>query len=80
MPLSGTKIIISNICSKVILSQHCVALRQKKHTLLRFDFDGYGESDGAQEENTVPKMIQDAKAVWDYAHGPRLPVPSPAGA
>ena len=35
--------------------------------VLRFDFDGYGESDGAQEENTVPKMIQDAKAVWDYA-------------
>ena len=37
------------------------------YAVLRFDFDGYGESDGAQEENTVPKMIQDAKAVWDYA-------------
>ena len=36
--------------------------------VLRFDFDGYGESDGAPEGNTVPKMIQDAKAVWDYAN------------
>lgn len=35
--------------------------------VLRFDFDGYGDSDGAQEENTVPRMIQDAEAVWDYA-------------
>ena len=34
--------------------------------VLRFDFDGYGDSDGAEEENTVPKMIEDAKAVWDY--------------
>ena len=37
--------------------------------VLRFDFDGYGDSDGAEEENTVPKMIEDAKAVWDYASG-----------
>lgn len=35
--------------------------------VLRFDFDGYGKSDGAQQENTVPKMIEDAKAVWKYA-------------
>lgn len=40
--------------------------------VLRFDFDGYGESDGAEEENTVPKMIEDAKAVWDYASGLRF--------
>ena len=38
-----------------------------RFAVLRFDFDGYGDSDGAQEENTVPKMIQDAKTVWDYA-------------
>ena len=37
--------------------------------VLRFDFDGYGDSDGAPQDNTVPKMIQDAKAVWDYASG-----------
>ena len=37
--------------------------------VLRFDFDGYGQSDGAQQDNTVPRMVQDAKAVWDYATG-----------
>ena len=35
--------------------------------VLRFDFDGYGKSAGAQQDNTVPKMIEDAKAVWEYA-------------
>ena len=43
-------------------------LQEAGYGVLRFDFDGYGESDGAPEENTVPKMIQDAKAVWDYAN------------
>jgi hypothetical protein len=42
-------------------------LLQAGLAVLRFDFDGYGESDGAEEENTVPKMLQDAQAVWDYA-------------
>ena len=37
------------------------------YTVLRFDFDGYGKSEGAQQDNTVPKMIEDAKAVWEYA-------------
>ena len=37
------------------------------YAVLRFDFDGYGKSEGAQQENTVPKMIEDAKAIWDYA-------------
>ena len=37
------------------------------YAVLRFDFDGYGKSEGAQQENTVPKMIEDAKAVWEYA-------------
>ena len=37
------------------------------YAILRFDFDGYGKSDGLQRDNTVPKMIEDAKAVWDYA-------------
>ena len=41
------------------------------YAVLRFDFDGYGKSEGAQQENTVPKMIEDAKAVWEYAS--RLP-------
>ena len=37
------------------------------YAVLRFDFDGYGKSEGFQRDNTVPKMIEDAKAVWDYA-------------
>ena len=41
------------------------------YAVLRFDFDSYGKSEGAQQENTVPKMIEDAKAVWEYAS--RLP-------
>jgi len=47
------------------------ALTRKGYAVLRFDFDGYGESEGAQEKNTVPGMIDDAMAVWDYAS--RLP-------
>ena len=43
-------------------------LPEAGYGVLRFDFDGYGESDGAPEKNTVPKMIQDAQAVWDYAN------------
>ncbi len=35
--------------------------------VLRFDFDGYGESEGAQQDNTIPRMLEDAKTVWDYA-------------
>lgn len=35
--------------------------------VLRFDFNGYGKSEGAQIANTVPGMIQDAMAVWTYA-------------
>lgn len=37
------------------------------YAVLRFDFDGYGKSEGSQRDNTVQKMIEDAKAVWDYA-------------
>ena len=44
-------------------------LVEQGYAVLRFDFDGYGESEGAQQENTVPKMIEDAKAVWEYASG-----------
>lgn len=40
---------------------------EQGYAVLRFDFDGYGESDGAQQDNTVPKMLEDAKAVWDHA-------------
>lgn len=47
------------------------ALTREGYAVLRFDFDGYGDSDGAQENNTVPGMIEDAMAVWDYAS--RLP-------
>ena len=42
-------------------------LVREGYAVLRFDFDGYGESDGKQEANTVPGMIQDANAVWEYA-------------
>lgn len=44
-------------------------LRKEGYAVLRFDFDGYGDSDGTEQENTVPKMIEDAQAVWDYASG-----------
>lgn len=37
------------------------------YAVLRFDFDGYGKSDGTQEGNTVPKMIEDAEAIYRYA-------------
>lgn len=37
------------------------------YAVLRFDFDGYGKSEGAQEDNTVPGMIEDAMVVWQYA-------------
>jgi len=37
------------------------------YAVLRFDFDGYWKSDGAQQDNTVPKMIEDARAVWEFA-------------
>ena len=42
-------------------------LVKQGYAVLRFDFDGYGKSEGAQATNTVPGMIQDARAVWDYA-------------
>ena len=37
------------------------------YAVLRFDFDGYGHSEGTQEGNTVPKMIEDAQVMYDYA-------------
>ena len=40
---------------------------EQGYAVLRFDFDGYGKSEGAQVANTVPGMIQDAMAVWEYA-------------
>ena len=42
-------------------------LVKQGYAVLRFDFDGYGKSEGAQVTNTVPGMIQDAMAVWEYA-------------
>lgn len=42
-------------------------LVEQGYAVLRFDFDGYGKSEGAQVTNTVPGMILDARAVWDYA-------------
>ena len=42
-------------------------LVEQGYAVLRFDFDGYGKSEGAQVTNTVPGMIQDAMAVWTYA-------------
>ena len=42
-------------------------LVKQGYAVLRFDFDGYGKSEGAQVSNTVPGMILDARAVWDYA-------------
>ena len=44
-------------------------LVENGYAVLRFDFNGYGESDGAQQDNTVPGMLEDAKVVWDYATG-----------
>ena len=54
---------------KVPMKFLCRELRKEGYAVLRFDFDGYGDSDGTEQENTVPKMIEDAKAVWDYASG-----------
>ena len=34
---------------------------------IRFDFDGHGESDGDFQFMTVPKEIEDLKAVYEYA-------------
>ena len=42
-------------------------LIREGYVVLRFDFNGYGKSEGRQEDNTVPGMIQDATAVWEYA-------------
>lgn len=42
-------------------------LVKQGYAVLRFDFDGYGKSEGAQVTNTVPGMIHDAMAVWEYA-------------
>lgn len=42
-------------------------LVEQGYAVLRLDFDGYGKSEGAQVTNTVPGMIQDAMAVWEYA-------------
>lgn len=42
-------------------------LVEQGYAVLRFDFNGYGKSEGAQIANTVPGMIQDAMAVWTYA-------------
>ena len=36
-------------------------LTEAGHAVLRFDFDGYGDSDGPSTANTVPKMIDDAQ-------------------
>lgn len=33
---------------------------------VRFDYDGHGESDGATEDVTVGKQVQDLSAVFDY--------------
>ena len=54
---------------KVPMKFLCRELRKEGYAVLRFDFDGYGDSDGTEQENTVPKMIEDAQAVWDYASG-----------
>ena len=56
-------------CEHVIFMHGFLSRMLVKHgyAVFRFDFDGYGKSDGAQQENTVPRMIEDAKAVWEYA-------------
>ena len=42
-------------------------LAAEGYATLRFDFDGHGESTGADFEMTVPKEIGDARAVFDCA-------------
>ena len=37
--------------------------------VIRFDFDGCGDSDGEFVDMTVPKEIADAKAVYEYVKG-----------
>lgn len=53
--------------AKQPMTYHSRILTEAGHAVLRFDFDGYGDSDGPSTANTVPKMIDDAQAVWRYA-------------
>ena len=43
------------------------ALLKEGYAVLRLDFNGYGRSEGAIVDNTVPLMLEDAMAVWKYA-------------
>ena len=52
-------------------------LVKQGYAVLRFDFDGYGKSEGAQVTNTVPGMIQDARAVWECIGPPLCPSDCP---
>lgn len=66
---------LGNISAEVLLprafdkeNDRCdIVILMHGFAVLRFDFDGYGKSDGAEQDNTVPKMIEDAMAVWVYA-------------
>ena len=41
-------------------------LLEKDICCVRFDYDGHGESDGATEDVTIEKEVQDLSAVLDY--------------
>lgn len=38
----------------------------KRHRIVRFDFAGYGESEGKQENVTILRQVEDLKAVLDF--------------
>jgi pimeloyl-ACP methyl ester carboxylesterase len=39
---------------------------QKEYRIIRFDFSGYGQSGGRQEEGNLQKQTKDLKAILDY--------------
>lgn len=48
---------------------HAIADSLEAHGIasIRFDFNGHGQSYGRQQEMTVPREIEDAKQIYDYA-------------
>lgn len=47
----------------------CLAMAARGYAMLRFDFDGHGESDGEFDDSTVLTELEDMKAILAYANG-----------
>ena len=57
----------SSVKEDPVVSSVANSLVEKGIAAIRFDFDGHGESDGDFQFMTVPKEIEDLKAVYEYA-------------